>query len=116
MEGESNNGSEFGGLGGANKVNFLGAIKEAKGQSFKNIDDEFEIDPDFNDRMDKSGKFANNKDNLRQGVSTGFNFKEILNSGKACSEDELEDMIGSGRVENPLDVEDTKLVKNSDLQ
>ena len=81
LEGASNKGSEFGGLGGANQLNLLGAIKEAKGQTVEQIDDEFEIDPDLNDRhKDKLG-FANNRDNLRQGVSSGFNFKEILNSG-----------------------------------
>ena len=78
----------------------------------KEIDDEFEIDPDLNDRK---LPFANNRDNLRQGVSSGFNFKEILNNGKPCSEDELEDMIGSGRIDNPLHMDDNKLVKNSDL-
>ena len=31
LEGESNKESEFGGRGGANKLNLLGAIKEAKG-------------------------------------------------------------------------------------
>lgn len=39
--------------------------------SFKKIDDDFEIEPDVN----KKGGFANNRDNLRQGVSSGFNFK-----------------------------------------
>ena len=54
------------------------------------IDDDFEIEPDLNDRKKDKKGFANNRDNLRQGVSTGFNFKEILNSGKPCSEDELD--------------------------
>ena len=110
IEGGSDNGSEFGDLGGGNNANLLGAIKEAKGQSFKDIDDGFEIDPDFNDGKKKKSGFANNRDNLRQGVSSGFNFKEILNSGKPCSEDELEDeledMIGSGREDDPLSIED----------
>ena len=105
--------SDFGGLGGPNNPGLLGAIKEANTQSVKEIDDEFEIDPDLNDRK---LHFANNRDNLRQGVSSGFNFKEILNNGKPCSEDELEDMIGSGRIDNPLHMDDNKLVKNSDLQ
>jgi len=51
----------------------------------------------MNDRSLGKGRkgfgFADQRDNLRQGVSTGFNFKEILNSGKQCSEDDLEDMI-----------------------
>ena len=53
-------------MGGANNANLLGAIKDAKGsQSFKNIDDEFEIDPDLNDRDNNKLSFANNRDNLR---------------------------------------------------
>ena len=80
LEGDSNKGSEFGGRGGA-QLNLLGAIKEAKGQTVEQIDDEFEIDPDLNDRHKDKLSFANNRDNLRQWVSSGFNFKEILNSG-----------------------------------
>ena len=42
-------------------------------------DDDFEIDP----HLDGSKrKFANNRENLRQGVSSGFNFKDILASGQ----------------------------------
>ena len=81
LDGASDKGSEFGGRSGANKLNLLGAIKEAKGQTVEQIDDEFEIDPDLNDRHKDKLSFANNRDNLRQGVSSGFNFKEILNSG-----------------------------------
>ena len=106
LEGESNKGSEFGGLGGANNLNLLGAIKDAKGQTVEQIDDEFEIDPDLNDRHKDKLSFVNNRDNLRQGVSSGFNFKDILKNGQPCSEDELEDMIGSGRGDNPLSLED----------
>ena len=55
------------------------AIKGARaGKSFKNIDDEFDIDPDVG--ASKKGKMGFGRDNLRQGVSSGFNFKEILNS------------------------------------
>ena len=58
----------------------------------------------------KRGKkgFANDKDQMRQGVSSGFNFKDILNNGKACSEDELEDL------DNPMEADDDS-IKNSDL-
>ena len=103
----SNHSNEFGGLSGLNNANLLGAIKEAKGQTMEQIDDEFEIDPDLNDRLKEKNKKGglNNRDNLRQGVSTGFNFKEILNSGKPCSEDELEDMMESDRDDgNPLEL------------
>jgi hypothetical protein len=57
------------------------AIKGAKaGSSFKDIDDEFDIDPDVRAASKKGGKVGFARDNLRQGVSSGFNFKEILNS------------------------------------
>ena len=111
----SNHSNEFGGLSGLNNANLLGAIKEAKGQTMEQIDDEFEIDPDLNDRVkdkkNKKGGGLNSRDNLRQGVSTGFNFKEILASGKPCSEDEeLENMMESGRDDgrNPLDLSGDK--------
>ena len=61
----------------------------------------------------KRGKkgFANDKEQMRQGVSSGFNFKDILKNGNACSEDELENL------DNPMDNDDfiKDLVKNSDL-
>ena len=44
--------------------------------------------------------FANDKEQMRQGVSSGFNFKDILKNGNACSEDELEDL------DNPMDNDD----------
>jgi len=41
------------------------------------------------------------RDNLRQGVSTGFNFKDLLNSGDQCSEEEESD-FASRITLNPL--------------
>ena len=41
-------------------------------------------------------------DNLRQGVSSGFNFKDILNNDAPCSEDGMSE-LKSGRQDNPLD-------------
>ena len=103
MEG-SNAGSEFGSLSGAAKNGgLLGAIKDANGtkdRSFKEIDDEFEVEPDVN----KKSGFANQRDNLRQGVSSGFNFKDILNNDAPCSEDGMSE-LNSGRQDNPMDDE-----------
>ena len=90
----------------------MGAIKGAKAdEKFKEIDDDFEIDPHIGSK--KSGpKGFGGRDNLRQGVSSGFNFKELLNSGDHCSED---DDLNS-RVSNPLDQEEPELVAASDLK
>ena len=96
LEGMSQGSSEFGKLG---QGDLMGAIKGAKADDkFKEIDDDFEIDPHVGSK--KSGpKGFGGRDNLRQGVSSGFNFKELLNSGDHCSED---DDLNS-RVSNPLD-------------
>ena len=99
IEGESSN------LGGDllnKKGGLAAAIKNAKADGsdlddLANIDDDFEIDPDM---MASKGKkklgFANGREDLRQGVSSGFNFKEILKGDQACSEDDLlENALGS---------------------
>jgi len=49
---------------------------------------------------------------LRQGVSSGFNFKELLNSGDQCSED---DDLNSRVSENPLDDDVPDFVHSNDL-
>ena len=83
-------------------------VKESQGygkESFKEIDDEFENDPVIGGRLSlskgKSGKGDRfgGRDKLRQGVSSGFNFKDLLNNGDQCSEDH--DL--NSRVSNPLE-------------
>lgn len=77
----------------------LDGLQDARASDLKDIDDDFDVEPSLPGNKKGSFKtgFANNKDSLRQGVSTGFNFKDILNSGDPCSEDELE-----ATNENPL--------------
>ena len=78
----------------------MGAIKGAKAsKDFKDIDDDFEIDPDVNAKSRGGPKGFGGRDNLRQGVSSGFNFKDLLNNGEHCSEDD----DFNSRVSNPLD-------------
>ena len=95
---------DYGSLRNKNQANLMGAIKGTKA-------DDFELDPVMaGSKRGKKG-FANDKEQMRQGVSSGFNFKDILKNGKACSEDELEDLG------NPMEDDDNirDLVKNSDL-
>ena len=89
---------DFGSLRNKNNANLLGAIKDAKAKP--SIDDEFELDPVMSGSKRGKKGFASDKEQMRQGVSSGFNFKDILKNGKACSEDELEDL------DNPMDNDD----------
>ena len=74
-------------------------------------DNEFELDPVLggSKKRNKMG-FANDREQMRQGVSSGFNFKEILKSGKPCSEDELDDL------DNPMNDFGQDVVKDSELE
>ena len=74
-------------------------------------DNEFELDPVLggSKKRNKMG-FANDKEQMRQGVSSGFNFKEILKSGKPCSEDELED------CDNPMNDSIQRVVKDAEME
>lgn len=98
---------DFDALGKGDKGNLLGSIKNlnsSKGQTLKDIEDNFEIDPVVNSSK-KGGKIGDRfgRDNLRQGVSSGFNFKELLNSGEQCSEDD--DDLNSRVTNSPLNDE-----------
>ena len=81
------------------------------GKFLQGDDNEFELDPVLggSKKRNKMG-FANDKEQMRQGVSSGFNFKEILKSGKPCSEDELED------CDNPMNDSIQRVVKDAEME
>lgn len=113
-DGDWDNMSDLGSIDGNFKKDdgLLGSLGGAKKISFKNIDDDFEIEPDLN----KKGGFANNRDNMRQGVSSGFNFKEILSGTNPDDYSEEDDFDRDSN--NPLE-EDQPIpdfVLNSELQ
>ena len=66
IEGMSQASSEFGKLGGGMQGDLMGAIKGAKASNdFKDIDDNFEIDPDVNVKSRGGPKGFGGRDNLR---------------------------------------------------
>lgn len=113
IDGDSNLGSDFGSLAGDKQGNLLDAIKGANANqnSFKEIDDEFEMAPEVRMGRDGQERKGMAQDKLRQGVSTGFNFKEILASGEPCSDDE--DL--NSRDSNPLEDEVPAYAAKSEL-